>query len=263
MADYESDTTHLSLMEHGAYRLLLDHYYKKRQALPANASLLHRICRAFAADEQAAVQSVLNEFFVLQSDGYHQKRADREIGKAVEISAKRSAAANAKWRAERELPEEGESQNGHKKAQTSAEKPDKTAPAGDASADASALQVDAHLTTHNSHTHSSEDHNPEKEKDVVRSAKPRSPSRQVKLCDQDYLDELQKSEAYSRLNVRHIHAKMIEYCKNKGKQATRGRLINWLNREDLPMEGNGSGPAAPERVLTVKEKMERERLGIQ
>jgi hypothetical protein len=28
---------------------------------------------------------------------------------------------------------------------------------------------------------------------------------------------------------------MVVWCQNKGKQPTRGRLINWLNREDKPM----------------------------
>jgi hypothetical protein len=38
--DYEEKTAHLSLMEHGAYTLLLDHYYKTRGNLPTNASAI-------------------------------------------------------------------------------------------------------------------------------------------------------------------------------------------------------------------------------
>lgn len=96
MADYESDTQHLSLMEHGAYRLLLDYYYKHKKPLPANASVLHRVCRAFADEERTSIQSVLDQFFTLKADGWHQKRADEELKKAAEISKKRAAAARVK-----------------------------------------------------------------------------------------------------------------------------------------------------------------------
>lgn len=96
MADYESDTQHLSLMEHGAYRLLLDYYYKHKKPLPANASVLHRVCRAFADEERDSIQSVLDQFFTLKADGWHQKRADEELKRAAEISKKRAAAAKLK-----------------------------------------------------------------------------------------------------------------------------------------------------------------------
>ena len=78
-----------------------------------------------------------------------------------------------------------------------------------------------------------------KERDGLR-AEARSPSK-PKLCDGDYLNELQKDEAYKLLNVRLVHAKMVRWCKEKGKVATRMRLIGWLNREDVPMNGNGNG----------------------
>ena len=69
VGDYQRKTLHLSLVEHGAYALLLDQYYSTGKPLDANASALHRICRAFGPDEQKAVQSVLKEFFTLEADG--------------------------------------------------------------------------------------------------------------------------------------------------------------------------------------------------
>jgi uncharacterized protein YdaU (DUF1376 family) len=87
--DYQSKTPHLSMIEHGAYTLLLDHYYTTSQPLPASASVLHRVCRAFAHEEQAAVQSVLQQFFTLEADGYHNSKADKELLKRCEISEKR------------------------------------------------------------------------------------------------------------------------------------------------------------------------------
>lgn len=80
-----------------------------------------------------------------------------------------------------------------------------------------------------------EDDNEDDNELVVSRAKPRS-TRSVKTCDDQYMKELQNSEAYQNLNVRHVHAKMAVWCQNKGKQPTRGRLISWLNREDQPLE---------------------------
>jgi len=91
--DYMRDTGHLSLVEDGAYRRLLDHYYATRKPLPAIAEQLQRICRAVADEEKEAVLIVVQQFFILEADGYHNRRADEEIAKALEISGKRRAAA--------------------------------------------------------------------------------------------------------------------------------------------------------------------------
>jgi len=96
--DYSKKTAHLTLAEHGAYAVLLDHYYATEKPLPANADVLHRICRAFAPDEKAAVQSVLQQFFVLMPDGYHNKRADEELEKRVDTSEKRRNAALSRYK---------------------------------------------------------------------------------------------------------------------------------------------------------------------
>jgi uncharacterized protein YdaU (DUF1376 family) len=93
VGDYQRKTAALSLMEHGAYALLLDEYYSSGKPLPANASVLQRICRAFAGDEADAVQSVIDKFFVLQPDGYHNEKADEELIKRLDISKKRKIAA--------------------------------------------------------------------------------------------------------------------------------------------------------------------------
>jgi uncharacterized protein YdaU (DUF1376 family) len=77
--DYGRDTAHLSLVQHGAYRLLLDHYYSTSGPLPADVTALYRICRAFDQAERDAVDHVLSKFFTLQDDGYHNARADMEL----------------------------------------------------------------------------------------------------------------------------------------------------------------------------------------
>ncbi len=78
----------------------------------------------------------------------------------------------------------------------------------------------------------------EEKKEMARAEKPRSPSK-PKLCDEDYLNDLQGRMAYQKLDVHLVHSKMLAWCENKGKQPTRGRLISWLNNEDQPMERSG------------------------
>lgn len=89
LGDYARDTAHLSLLEHGAYTILLDRFYATEQGIPVDQA--HRIARAKSKDERAAVDAVLAEFFELQDGAYIQKRALAEIQKAqTRINAARA-----------------------------------------------------------------------------------------------------------------------------------------------------------------------------
>lgn len=80
LGDYARDTAHLSLLEHGAYTILLDRFYATEQGIPADQA--HRIARAKSRDEKAAVDAVLAEFFTLENGAYVQKRGLAEIERA-------------------------------------------------------------------------------------------------------------------------------------------------------------------------------------
>lgn len=82
--DYQRDTAHLSLAEHGAYTMLLDTYFSVEKPLPKELPALYRVCRAMTRVEQQAVKAVAEQFFpVSEIDGLrHNARADREIAKA-------------------------------------------------------------------------------------------------------------------------------------------------------------------------------------
>lgn len=87
MGDYQRDTGDLSLAEHGAYTVLLDHYYSIRKPLPAALDKLYRLCRATTKAEQEAVETVANQFFKVAADGLrHNARADEEIAKWEEFA---------------------------------------------------------------------------------------------------------------------------------------------------------------------------------
>src|SRR5215472_16285599 len=99
--DYGRDTAHLSLVQHGAYRLLLDHYYSTGAPLPADVKAVQRICRAFEQAEIEAVAYVLTHFFELRADGYHNKRADLEIVRRLQeherLSDSGKSGARKRW----------------------------------------------------------------------------------------------------------------------------------------------------------------------
>lgn len=80
--DYARKTQDLSLVEHGAYTLLLDHLYGTQQVLPKNPVGLFRVTRAFTQEEQDAVLSVIKRFFVEVEDGYTNQRFEEERIKA-------------------------------------------------------------------------------------------------------------------------------------------------------------------------------------
>lgn len=79
LGDYARDAGHLTMLEHGAYTLLLDRYYTTEQGIPEDQA--HRICRARTRDERAAVDAVLAEFFRLVDGAWHNGRCDREVTK--------------------------------------------------------------------------------------------------------------------------------------------------------------------------------------
>lgn len=73
-----------------------------------------------------------------------------------------------------------------------------------------------------------------KTREASRAKAPRS-ARAPILPDEQFLLELQAKPVYQALNVKLLYAKMVTWCEVSGKQPTRRRLVNWLNREDQPM----------------------------
>lgn len=93
VGDYAVHTRHLTLMEDLAYRRLLDLYYTRETALPADVVQVARLVgmREYAAD----VESVLTEFFELGDEGWRHERCDAEIAKMQDKQAKAQASAQA------------------------------------------------------------------------------------------------------------------------------------------------------------------------
>ncbi len=63
IGDYNRDTAHLSLSEHGAFALMLGLFYATEKPLPDDLRLLYRLLRAEKADKKRAVHLIAREFW--------------------------------------------------------------------------------------------------------------------------------------------------------------------------------------------------------
>lgn len=88
IADYRADTGHLSAAEHGAYLLLIMHYWQTG-GLPDDDRQLARIA-CMAPVEWKRARPVLVEFF---DAGWKHGRIEKELQHAEHVSSKRSEAA--------------------------------------------------------------------------------------------------------------------------------------------------------------------------
>lgn len=96
LGDYAKDTRHLTLLEHGAYRLLLDLYYSNGGPIEDDRKSIWRSCGAHTPAERRAVDKILSNFFSPQNGFWSQKRASAEISRKNEISElRKKSAANA------------------------------------------------------------------------------------------------------------------------------------------------------------------------
>lgn len=95
LGDYNGATQHLTVIQHGAYRLLLDYCYATEAPIPSDMALIARIFRLQRDSERRAFQTVLEAFFTTTSGGWRNKKADSEIAKSRRISEKRSKAGFA------------------------------------------------------------------------------------------------------------------------------------------------------------------------
>jgi uncharacterized protein YdaU (DUF1376 family) len=90
VADYLADTSHLSTVEHGAYLLLIMHYWQSG-GLPAEDRKLARIAR-LNEREWTGIRETIAEFF---DDNWQHSRIESELAKAEDKISKRSAAGKA------------------------------------------------------------------------------------------------------------------------------------------------------------------------
>ena len=87
VGDYLGDTGHLTTTQHGAYLLLMMHYWRKGE-LPDDDRQLSKIAK-LPLRTWCEYRATLQDFFY---DGWKHKRIDAELEKMMRVSAKRAIA---------------------------------------------------------------------------------------------------------------------------------------------------------------------------
>jgi hypothetical protein len=71
--------------------------------------------------------------------------------------------------------------------------------------------------------------------------------------DEEWLAELSKNPAYIALDVRLELGKMQAWCSANGKQPSRKRFVNWLNRSERPISAQGIAPSQSRKPMSAWE----------
>jgi len=93
IGDYRANTAHLSNDEDLTYRRLLDMYYNTEKPIPIDLQAVARRLRCYASD----ITTVLDDFFILQEDGWHHSRCDKEIASFKRMSDGGKKGAAKRW----------------------------------------------------------------------------------------------------------------------------------------------------------------------
>ena len=101
IGDFNSATIHLTFVERALYRELLDLYYDTEQPLNSDKKKLARRVRATTDELAQALDILLEEFFELQDDGWHNARCDAEIAAYRQKQEQQSRAGQASAQARR------------------------------------------------------------------------------------------------------------------------------------------------------------------
>ena len=64
-------------------------------------------------------------------------------------------------------------------------------------------------------------------------------SRVTPQSDDDWVKSLKGNAAYKGMDVETCYRKMLVWCETNGKKPTRRRFVNWLNREERPLQAKG------------------------
>ena len=87
VGDYLADTGHLTTTQHGAYMLLIMHYWRKRN-LPTDDKQLAAIAK-LSLSKWLAIRDTIQAFFL---EGWRHKRIEIELQKRLVVSEKRAVA---------------------------------------------------------------------------------------------------------------------------------------------------------------------------
>lgn len=105
IGDFNNDTRHLTRVERSLYRDLIELYYDKESPLTCDVKTLSRLMMARTTDEKKALTAVLDEYFTLSGDLYHNSRCDIEIAKYRANNSAKARAGKASAAAKKKVKE--------------------------------------------------------------------------------------------------------------------------------------------------------------
>ncbi|WP_312049192.1 YdaU family protein [Acinetobacter courvalinii] len=111
ISDFMVDTAHLTPLEECFYRRAIDFYYLNEKPLPKETQSVFRRLRAITQEEREAVVNVLNDFFVEQEDGFHNKRCDSEIAEYHQNANKNRENGKKGGRPRKDKPSENQEES--------------------------------------------------------------------------------------------------------------------------------------------------------
>lgn len=97
IGNYRRDAMHLTLLEHGIYRQLIDSYYLQEGPLTGDIAVLMRTHGIRSNDEREALENVLRDFFEHSEDGYRHPGCDKIISEVMKKSEAARNSAQARW----------------------------------------------------------------------------------------------------------------------------------------------------------------------
>ena len=97
IGDYRRKTSHLTLLEHGIYRSLIDTYLLEQSPLCGDVPTLMRTHCIRTANEKKALNNVLGDFFTYENERFFNSRCDQIISSYIEKSDKARESANKRW----------------------------------------------------------------------------------------------------------------------------------------------------------------------
>ncbi len=109
IGDYVSSTQHLEPMEDLAYRRMLDLYYSNEGPLPSDIDKIARLTRMRSHKDCIAI--VLEDFFTLEKDGYHNNGADKALELVYKKSETARKSAEARWNKNKDLAKKADDAN--------------------------------------------------------------------------------------------------------------------------------------------------------
>lgn len=240
IGDYQRDTGHLSVLEHGAYRLLMDAYYVTERPLPADKNALCRIVRAMTKLERDAVAAVAQEFFIDAGDGtLRHKRIESELAE-YHANAEKNRINGRLGGRPKKNPDGNPNKTQEKPSGFHLGFPNGTQPITQTKANQEP-RTKNQLPPSPLKGEGAQAPDGELLKLDIDDSPPSPKPKPEKLTDPEWIASLGKLPAYEGIDVSREVSRCEVWCQLNQKKFSRRRVVSWLNRTEKPILNGGYG----------------------